>query len=100
MSHHDIDANRKRTYFLTRLIFDTPLLTSRYHQEQSRWEDPFVNTLLRARAPGREELFALRVQVAIKENSLLRPWVNAAFQTLNGAAAIAALPSVEKKRRR
>lgn len=95
-SYHD--ANAALTRLRTRLIFDTPSLSARYHQEHARWEEAFVSTLLLRRQASAREVFELRVQVASAITAFvaairgwaaaaaggsLRPWVAAAFTAVS-----------------
>lgn len=59
------DANRAQALRLTRLIFDTPSLGGRFHDEAAKWEGRWIQILLRTRQQDPEHLFVLRVQVAI-----------------------------------
>lgn len=58
------DANPKRARFLSSLIMETPSLSSRYHDEYSKWEDRYIHVLQRSRTSSAREAFAVRVQVA------------------------------------
>lgn len=59
------DAHSRRARFVTRLIFQTPSLSSRYHDEYAKWEERFIRALLPVRRPRAEAAFAIQVQVAV-----------------------------------
>ena len=90
--HHDSEPERVR--LLTKLIFDTPALGGRYHEEHAKWEGEFVRILKRGRPAAAAKVFALQVQVAStitafvvairywahgRHRTPLKPWVEAAF---------------------
>lgn len=92
------DEQPQRVRVLTHLIFDTPTLGRRYHDEQARWEGNFLRMLMRGRKMGAAESFALQVRlsctitafvVAIRSwatsraRSPLRDWVKQAFDAIN-----------------
>lgn len=96
------DAQPQRVRALTHLIFDTPTLSRRYHEEQARWEDKFLRMLMRGRRMGAAERFVLQVLlsatitafvVAIRcwatsrAKSPLRDQVERAFDALNAGTA-------------
>lgn len=59
------DANPKRARFLTSLIFDNHSLSSRFHDEYTKWEDRYVHVLEhRSRGALARETFAIRLEVA------------------------------------
>ena len=105
--HHD--AEPERVKLLTRIIFDTPALGGRYHEEHTKWESEFVRILKRGRPGSAKKGFALQIQVATtitafvcairawaagKHKTPLQPWVEAAFAALEDGIPI--LPSPRK----
>jgi AcrR family transcriptional regulator len=94
------DAHADLALYRTRLIFDTPSLSGRFHEEHARWEGRFVEALMRGHKYGTEKAYELRVQVAICITAFvvairnwldapsvgsLRPWVIAAFAAVSRA---------------
>lgn len=74
--HHD--AHRAQAVRLNRLIFDTPSLGGRFHDEAAKWEGRWVRILIRTRPHDPEHLFVLRVQVAIAITAFVvavREWI-------------------------
>jgi AcrR family transcriptional regulator len=96
------DAHADLAQYRTRLIFETPSLSGRFHEEHARWEGRIAETLMRGRKQSAHKTYELRVQVAIgitafvvavqnwldaSDAGSLRPWVIAAFAAVSRAGA-------------
>lgn len=90
--------NGDRTRALVQLIFGTPSLTGRYHEEHARWEDKQLTMLMHGRTLSPAEIFQVRVQVAAAitafvvairtwaekdSEQTLQEWVMEAFSALS-----------------
>jgi AcrR family transcriptional regulator len=74
------DAHADLAHYRTQLIFDTPSLSGRFHEEHARWEGRFVDALMRGRERSAEKAYELRVQVAVCITSFVvavRNWLDA-----------------------
>ena len=91
---HDQQADL--TQLRTHLIFDTPSLSGRFHEEHAKWEGIFMQALKR-KAMTKAQSYVLRVQVSIaitafivairswsedSHSETLRLWVEKAFQAV------------------
>jgi AcrR family transcriptional regulator len=95
------DAHADLAQYRTRLIFDTPSLSGRFHEEHARWEGRIAETLMRGCKRSPNKVYELRVQVGIgitafviavrnwldaSDGGSLRPWVIAAFAAVECAS--------------
>ena len=72
------DANPKRARFLSSLIMETPSLSSRFHDEYTKWEDRYIQVLQRSHTSSAREAFTIRVQVAATISAFVvasRTWI-------------------------
>jgi AcrR family transcriptional regulator len=94
------DANADLAQYRTRLIFDTPALGGRFHEEHAKWEGRIAQAIMQGRPRVEERTYELRVQIAVgitafvvavrnwldaAANGSLRPWVLAAFAAVPSA---------------
>lgn len=92
-----LDQDRARATAWTRIVFETPSLTRRFREENTRWEGEVADILRRGRSLSRSQNFALRVQISVtttafvaairawaadNQRGRLRTWVEAAFAAL------------------
>eukprot|EP00456_Euglypha_rotunda_P045488 TRINITY_DN36034_c0_g1_i6.p1 TRINITY_DN36034_c0_g1~~TRINITY_DN36034_c0_g1_i6.p1 ORF type:complete len:137 (+),score=31.05 TRINITY_DN36034_c0_g1_i6:116-526(+) len=91
---HDQQADL--TQLRTHLIFDTPALSGRFHEEHAKWEGIFMQALKRKSAT-KAQAYVLRVQVSIaitafivairswsedSHSGTLKLWVEKAFDAI------------------
>lgn len=79
--HLVLDGENTRA--LVQLIFGTPSLTGRYHEEHARWEKKQLMLLMRGRSLNATEVFHVRVQVAAAITAFvvaIRTWAEADAQ--------------------
>lgn len=58
------DEDRARSVAVTRIVFDTPSLSRRYLDENTRWEDDIARILEHGQRIGKNEAFATRVLIS------------------------------------
>lgn len=94
------ERHATQAHFRSQLIFETPSLGARFHEDQAKWGGQMAEALMH-HAKNAAERYALRVQVAIAITAYVvamrswagsakggspRPWVEQAFAAINDAS--------------
>lgn len=94
------ERHAAQAHFRSQLIFETPSLSARFHEDQAKWGEQMADALMH-HAKTAAERYALRVQVSIAITAYVfamrswagsakggspRPWVEQAFAAINDAS--------------